>query len=59
MTKFSLISFLGWGETVSTWYCSRSLSYCNNPKWDMVMNMEQSVEFELAGETEVFEENLP
>jgi hypothetical protein len=35
------------------------LAYCTSPGWSMVMIMEQSVEWGLAGETEVLGENLP
>jgi hypothetical protein len=38
-----------WGEIESTWYVGHYLAYC----------VEQSMEWELAGETEVAGENLP
>jgi hypothetical protein len=41
----------------STWYCGHCLAYCTSPRWQMIV--EQSVECELAGETEVLGENLP
>jgi hypothetical protein len=53
----SFFSFLGWGDTESTWYVAHKLAYCTSPGWYM-MNVEKSVEWELAGETEVFGENL-
>jgi hypothetical protein len=28
---FFFFSFLGWGETVSTWYVGHKLAYCTNP----------------------------
>jgi hypothetical protein len=30
---FTETSFLGWGETKSTWYVRHYLSYCTNPGW--------------------------
>jgi hypothetical protein len=54
-----LFSFLWWGETESTWFVGHYLAYCTISGWEMMMNMEQSVEWELAGETEVLGENLP
>jgi hypothetical protein len=50
--------FLGWGETESTWYVGHYLAYCTSPEWYM-MNMEQSVEWELAGETKCSEQTCP
>jgi hypothetical protein len=50
-------SFLGWGETESTSY-GGLLTYYTSPGLYM-MNVEQWVEWELAGETEVLGENLP
>jgi hypothetical protein len=47
-----------WGETESTWYAGHYLAYCTSPGWSMVI-MERSVEWGLAGETEVLGENLP
>jgi hypothetical protein len=55
----SFFSFLGWGETESTWYVGHYLAYCTSPGWYMMMSVEQSVEWELAGETDVLGENLP
>jgi hypothetical protein len=49
---FFFFSFLGWGETESTWYVGHYLAYCTSPGLQM-MNVEQSVEWELAGKTEV------
>jgi hypothetical protein len=49
---------VGWGETESTWYVGQYLAYCPSPGWSM-MSVELSVEWELAGETEVLGENLP
>jgi hypothetical protein len=54
---FFFFSFLGWGETESTGYVGQYLAYCTSPGSSMIM--EQSVEWELAGETEVLGENLP
>jgi hypothetical protein len=53
-----LYFLLRWGETVSTWYVGHCLGYCTSPGWYM-MSVEQSVEWELAGETVVTRENLP
>jgi hypothetical protein len=46
------------GETESTWYVGHKLAYCTSPGWQ-VMSVEQAVEWELLGETEVLGENLP
>jgi hypothetical protein len=45
---------VGWSDTESTWYVGhqRRVIY-------IMMSVEQSVEWELAGETEVVKENLP
>jgi hypothetical protein len=51
----SFFTFLGWGET---WYVGHEFAYCTSPGWETI-NVEQSVEWELAGEVEIFEENLP
>jgi hypothetical protein len=51
--------FLGWGETESTWYVGHTLAYWTNCGWYMMMNVEQLMEWELSGETEVSGENLP
>jgi hypothetical protein len=56
---FFFFGFLGWGETESTWYVGHCLVYCTSPGWQMMMDVKQSVEWELAGETEVLGENLP
>jgi hypothetical protein len=48
---------MGWGETESTWYAGHYWACCTSPGWHM--GMEQSVEWELAGETEALGENLP
>jgi hypothetical protein len=48
----------GGGETESAWYVDPYLAYCTSPGWYM-MSVEQSVEWELVGETEVLGENLP
>jgi hypothetical protein len=53
------VSFSEWGETESTWYVGLQLAYCTTPEWWMMINMEQSVEWGLAGETEVLGENMP
>jgi hypothetical protein len=53
------LSFLVWGETGSTGYISRCLAYCTSPGWQMMLIVQHSVEWELAGETEVLRENLP
>jgi hypothetical protein len=42
------------GETESTWYVGYYLVYCTSPGW----YVEQLVEWELAGETEVLGGNL-
>jgi hypothetical protein len=47
------------GETESTWYCGHCLGCCTSPRWYVMMIVEQSVEFELAEETEVLGGNLP
>jgi hypothetical protein len=46
--------FFGWGETESTWYVGHCLAYCTSPGWYMMMSVESSVEWGLAGR-----ENLP
>jgi hypothetical protein len=53
-----VVSFLGRDETESTWYISHYLAYCTSPGQQMMMSVEQSVEW-LAGETEVLRENPP
>jgi hypothetical protein len=35
------------------------LAYCTSPRWQMMVIVEQLVEWRLAGETEVLGENLP
>jgi hypothetical protein len=49
----------GRGVTESTWYVGHYLAYCTSSGWLILMNVEQSVELELAGEIEVLGENLP
>jgi hypothetical protein len=49
-------NFLGWGETESTWYVGHYLGLSYLPR--MMMCVEQSVEWTLAGETEVLGEIL-
>jgi hypothetical protein len=44
-----------WGETESTSYVGHCLAYYTSPEWQMIV--EHSVEWELAGETEVLGEN--
>jgi hypothetical protein len=51
-----LFSFLGWGQTESSLYVGHYLAYWTK---QMIMNVEQSVEWELTEETEVLGENLP
>jgi hypothetical protein len=51
-------SFLGWGETESTWYISHYWAYCTSSRWYMMMSVEHSMEW-VAKETEVLRENLP
>jgi hypothetical protein len=53
-----VVSFLGRDETESTWYVSHYLAYCTSPGRQMIMSVEQSVEW-LARETELLWENLP
>jgi hypothetical protein len=55
----SFFSFLGWGETVPTWYVGQCLACWTTSGWNTMMNVEQWVEWELAGETEVLGGNLP
>jgi hypothetical protein len=46
-------SFLGgWVEAETTWYVDYYLLYCTNPRWRMVMSVENSVDW-LVGQTEV------
>jgi hypothetical protein len=35
------------------------LAYCTSPRWQVMVIVEKLVEWRLAGETEVLEENLP
>jgi hypothetical protein len=51
--------FSSWVEFESTWYCDHCLAYCTSPGWWIMMSVEQSVECELAGETEVLGKILP
>jgi hypothetical protein len=53
---FFFFSFFGWGKTESIWYVGHWLVYCTRPGWEK-MSVEQLVEWELAGETEVPGEN--
>jgi hypothetical protein len=43
-------SFIGSGETESTWYVGHYLAYCTSPGWWMTMREEQSAEW-VARET--------
>jgi hypothetical protein len=52
-----LFGKLRWGETERIWYVGHYLTNFTSPKWQMLMNVEKSVEW-LAGETEVPVENL-
>jgi hypothetical protein len=52
-----LFSFLGWGETVSTWHVRHYLAYRTSPRWHVIMGLRQSVEW-IAGEIKVLGENL-
>jgi hypothetical protein len=52
-------TFLEWSETESTWHVSCCLAYCTSPKWYMMMSVKQSVEWELALETEVLRKSAP
>jgi hypothetical protein len=54
---FSYFSFLG--VTESTWNVGHSLAYCTSSGWCMMINVEQLVEWELTGETEIPGETLP
>jgi hypothetical protein len=47
-----IIIIFSWVETESTLYC---LAYCTSRRREMMIIVEQSVEWELAGETEVLE----
>jgi hypothetical protein len=47
-----LFNSCGWDDTEPTWHWT----YCTRPRWDMIV--EQMVERELVGETEVLRENL-
>jgi hypothetical protein len=53
-----VFSSLDWGETECTWHVNDCLAYSTSPGWWMMMSVEQSVEWKLAGETEVLGENL-
>jgi hypothetical protein len=55
------IFFSLWGESESTWYCDLCLACCPSLRREMMMMMivEQLLECDLAGETEVLGENLP
>jgi hypothetical protein len=55
-----VFTFMGWGAKESTWYCGHCLVFYEytSPRWEMVI-VKQSVEWELAGETEIFGEKLP
>jgi hypothetical protein len=57
LESFLLRSFLWWGETESTWYVGHIWPIVPAPD-DRLMSVEQSLEWELAGQTEVFGENL-
>jgi hypothetical protein len=46
-------NFLVWGETESTWYVGLYLACCTNPGIWVMMSVLQSLEWELAEETEV------
>jgi hypothetical protein len=46
-----LLLFFSWDEAESAWYCGQY--------WRIVLQQEQSVECELAEETEALRENLP
>jgi hypothetical protein len=48
-----------WCDTEFTWYMSHNLAYSNSLGWWMMMIVEHSVEWELAGETKVLGGNLP
>jgi hypothetical protein len=52
-----LTNFVWWGDAESTWYAGHYWGFCTSPGWQM--SLEQSVEWQLAGETEVLGENLP
>jgi hypothetical protein len=62
MYALIFFTFLGWGEAESTWYVGHYW-----PGWWMmmmmmmmiVMSVEQSVEWEFVGETEILRQNLP
>jgi hypothetical protein len=48
---------MGWGETESTWNVGHLSAYCTSPGWRM--SVEHLMEWQLEGEIEVLEENLP
>jgi hypothetical protein len=47
---YFFFSFLGWGETESTWHVGHYFADCTSPWWWIMMSVEQSVEW-LAWET--------